>query len=66
MMKDMQTNISKLLNNAISIVSPFNTYLALGSVISNPSRMAQPLGGLGYIPQVMTPLTSSSLLSMRQ
>lgn len=55
MMADLQTNASTYADNAMTNVSPLNQYLAFGSIISNP-RMVQSLGGLGYIPQIISPL----------
>lgn len=65
-MAHLQTNASRYVGNATTIPSPLNSYLALIYVISNLIRMAQPQGGLRYIPQVMSPLTTSFLLFVRQ
>lgn len=62
----LQTNISMYTDNAMTIASPVNQYMELAYAISNLSRMGQPQGGLGYIPQVMPHLTNSSLLVVRQ
>lgn len=37
MMADLQTSVSSYVDNAMTITSPLNPYLALGSDISNPS-----------------------------
>lgn len=50
MMVDLQTSASTYADNPMTITSPFNSHLALGSTISNPSQMAQQQGGLRNIP----------------
>lgn len=55
MMTDIQTSASTYVNNAMIIASLLNPYLASRSAISNPSRMTQPHGRLGYIPKGMSP-----------
>ncbi|XP_058768879.1 embryo-specific protein ATS3B-like [Vicia villosa] len=49
----------------MTIAFLLNTNIMLKSSLSNSSRMTQSQGVLGYIPQVMPSLTTSSLLSMR-
>lgn len=66
MMSTLQTNATMYVDNAITIASSLNSYLASGFAISNHIRMKQPQGELWYIPQVMSFLTTSSLQSMRQ
>lgn len=39
MMVGLQTNATTYVDNAMYLVSPINTYLVLGSSISNPSRI---------------------------
>lgn len=52
--------------NVATIASPLNPYLASRSVITNPGRMAQPQGGVRYVPLGIPILTTNSLVSMRQ
>lgn len=66
MMEDLKTNASIYADNVMTIAYPFSQYLSSGSAISNPSQMEQPQRGLGCVPHVVPPLTTSSLLAMRQ
>lgn len=50
MISGLQTNASIYIDNAITVASPLNPYLASEFGIRNPSLMVQPQAGLGYIP----------------
>lgn len=61
MMVSLHPSASVHVDNVTAIASPINSYLALGYVVNNPDRMAQPPWGLGHIPPGMPSLTNNSL-----
>ena len=54
MMSDLQTNASTYADNTTTVFPPYNTHLASGYALSNPSQNSQPS------------LTTSSLMSLEQ
>lgn len=61
MMVSLHPTVSTYADNEMAIASPINPYLASSSAISNLGQIAQPTGGLGYIPLGMPYLTNNSL-----
>lgn len=59
MMAGLQSHALMLADNDAMIVSPLNPYLASGSSISNLNQMAQPQGGIEYLPLGMPTITTN-------
>lgn len=66
MMVGLHTYDLTFSDNAATIASPFNPYLALGSAISNTCRNGKPQGGFRYAPSGMPTFTTDYVATMRQ